>query len=258
MGRKVRLDRLLVDRGIAPSRQRARELIEAGQVLVDGHPAAKVAAQVDTARTVTLRDPDPGWVGRGARKLLGVLAPLGVDPQGRICADLGASTGGFTEVLLRGGAARIYAVDVGRGQLHERLAADPRVVVMDGVNARHLEALPEPIELLVADLSFISIRLVLPTIARLLRPGGEAVVLVKPQFEVGRGKLGSGGRVRSEADRVEAIEAIASECVAQGFVVRGGMDSPVAGARSGNVEHFLWLQLPPAQDPDPPVRPDSA
>ncbi|HHO50218.1 MAG TPA: hypothetical protein ENK18_04925, partial [Deltaproteobacteria bacterium] len=126
MGRKVRLDRLLVDRGLAPSRQRARELIEAGQILVDGHPAAKVAAQVDAARTVALRDPDPGWVGRGARKLLGVLQPLGVDPRGRICADLGASTGGFTEVLLRGGATRIYAVDVGRGQLHERLAADPR------------------------------------------------------------------------------------------------------------------------------------
>ena len=241
MGRKIRLDRLLVDRGLAPSRHRARELIEAGDVLVDGHPATKVAAQVDSARTVALRATEHQWVSRGAHKLLGVLEPFGVDSAGAVCADLGASTGGFTEVLLHRGAARVYAIDVGRAQLHERVANDARVVVMDGVNVRHLEALPEPCDLLVADLSFISVTKVLPAMGRLLRPGGRAVILVKPQFEVGRQHIASGGRVRDELARSEAIEAVAAACRGAGFEVRGSMDSPVAGARSGNVEHFLHL-----------------
>lgn len=244
MARKARLDRLMVDRGLAPSRQRARELIEGGRVLVDGLPATKVAAQVDTARDVTLRSTEIEWVGRGARKLLGVLAPLGVDPADAVCADLGASTGGFTEVLLHGGAARVYAIDVGRNLLHERIARDPRVVVMDGVNARHLEGLPEPIDLLVADLSFISVTKVLPAMHRLVRPDGRAVILVKPQFEVGRERVGAGGRVRSDEDRADAIAAVSVTCEQAGFVVVGGMDSTVAGAKAGNVEHFLHLRRP--------------
>ncbi|MEZ4240964.1 MAG: TlyA family RNA methyltransferase [Myxococcota bacterium] len=243
MGRKVRLDKLLVDRGLAPSRHRARELIEAEVVLVDGVPATKSAAQVDTDRDVRLRDPDPGWVSRGALKLGPALAHFGVDPAGRVCADLGASTGGFSEVLLRAGAERIHAVDVGKGLLHERVAGDPRVVVHDGVNARHLEALPEPVSLVVADLAFISLTKVLPAVARILAPGGEAVVMVKPQFEVGAERLGAGGLVRSEADRADAIAAVASAAEALGFEVRGGVDAAVAGARSGNVEHFLHLAL---------------
>lgn len=241
MGKKVRLDRLLVDRALAPSRARAQELIEAGDVLVDGLPLTKVSAQVDLDKDVRLRAVGPDWVGRGALKLDGVLDPLGVDPAGRVCADFGASTGGFTEVLLRRGAARVYAIDVGRAQLHERVASDPRVVVMDEVNARHLEALPEPIALVVADLSFISVTKVLPAIRRVLAPAGEALVLVKPQFEVGPDRVGKGGLVSRDEDRQRAIDLAREAANALGFRVLGGMDSPVAGARAGNVEHFLHL-----------------
>ena len=244
MARKVRLDRWLVERGLAPSRLRARELIEQGDVLIDGVPSTRPSAQVDVDRDVALRSTEHEWVGRGARKLLSVLQPLGVTVEGRVCADLGASTGGFTEVLLHRGAARVYAVDVGKGLLHERLRADARVVVMEGVNARHLDALPEPVDLLVGDLSFISLALVLPAALRLVRPGGEAVVLVKPQFEVGQQHVGGGGRVRDEGARTEAIERVKADACAQGFTVLGSADSTVAGARSGNVEHFLWLRAP--------------
>nr|MBA2320589.1 TlyA family RNA methyltransferase [Deltaproteobacteria bacterium] len=181
---------------------------------------------------------------RGALKLLGALGPLAVDPRGRVCADLGASTGGFTEVLLHGGATRVYAVDVGKGQLHSRLRVDPRVVVLEGVNARHLDALPEPISLLVGDLSFISLALILPSALRLLAPGGDAVVLVKPQFEAGRSAIAHGGRVRDEADRLRAIAAVSVEAARIGFVVLGGADCVLPGARAGNVEYFLHLRKP--------------
>jgi 23S rRNA (cytidine1920-2'-O)/16S rRNA (cytidine1409-2'-O)-methyltransferase len=244
VGRKARLDKLLVDRGLAPSRHRARELIEGGDVLVDGVPAIRPAAQVDLERQVRLREAGPDWVGRGAEKLFGVLGPFGVDPEGRVCADLGASTGGFTEVLIRAGASRVYAIDVGRGQLHQRLVGDPRVVVMDGVNARHLEALAEPVDLVVGDLSFISLTLILPAIRRILRPDGEAVLLIKPQFEVGRERVASGGRVRTDADRAEAIARVANDAERAGFSVLGSIDSPIAGAKSGNIEHFLHLGGP--------------
>lgn len=240
----MRLDRLLVQRGLAQSRQRAHDLIAAGDVLVDGVPATKAAAQVAVDKAIGLRQPDSPWVGRGALKLLGVLDPFGVDPAGRTCADLGASTGGFTQVLLSRGAARVYAVDVGRGQLDWSLRTDDRVVVMEGVNARHLEALPEPVSLVVGDLSFISLALILPAVARVLEPGGEAVLLVKPQFEAGRDAIGAGGRVKSEDDRLQAIEGVRQAAVEAGFEVRGSLDSPVAGAKSGNVEHFLHLVGP--------------
>lgn len=242
MGRPIRLDALLVTRGLAPSRQRARALIEAGEVLVDGIVAAKVSSQVRPDQDVRLAAPDHGWVGRGALKLDGVLDPFGVDPNARVCADLGASTGGFTEVLLRRGATRVYAIDVGRGQLAWRLRTDARVVNMEGVNARHLDALPEPVSLLVGDLSFISLALILPTVARLLGGRGEAVLLVKPQFEAGRAAVGKGGLVRDPEAREAAIARVADDARAAGFCVVGGLDSPVAGARAGNVEHFLHLR----------------
>jgi len=235
------LDRLLVDRGLAASRQRARELIESGAVLIDGHPAARVATQVAVDRTITLAREDHPWVGRGALKLLGVLGPFGVDPANKTCADLGASTGGFTEVLLRHGARRVYAVDVGKGLLHYRLRDDPRVVLMEQTNARHLDALPEPIDLLVGDLSFISFTLILPTVLRLLGPTGEAVVLIKPQFEAGRAAVGKGGRVRSEADRAAAIDRVSEAASTHGLAVKSAMDSTLPGARAGNIEHFLHL-----------------
>ena len=228
-------------RGLAASRLRARELIEQGLVLVDGIPAAKAATQVSINQAISLARQDYAWVGRGALKLLGVLAPFGVDPEGLTCADLGSSTGGFTEVLLKKGAARIYAIDVGKGLLHYRLRDHERITLMEGVNARHLQALPEPIDLVVGDLSFISIGLILPTVYRLLRPDGQAVILVKPQFEVGRAALGRGGRVRSDSDRLEAIQVAQRTATSLGFRVLGSIDSPIAGAKAGNVEHFLHL-----------------
>lgn len=242
MARKVRLDRLLVDRGLAASRQRARELIEKGVVRVDGIPATKVATQVGVNQELELSESDHSWVGRGALKLLGVLAPLGVDPTGKTCADLGSSTGGFTQVLLEHGARRVYAIDVGKGLLDWTLRNDERVVVMEQTNARHLESLPEPIDLLVGDLSFISLTKILPTVHRLLRPGGEAVILVKPQFEAGREAIGKGGRVRSEAERARAIAGVRASTAGHGLFVIDGMDSPVSGAKAGNVEHFLHLR----------------
>lgn len=250
MARKARLDLLLVQRGLAGSRQRARELIEAGSVRVGGIPATRPATQVAVDQPLELAKEDFPWVGRGALKLLGVLEPFGVAPEGRVCADLGASTGGFTQVLLTRGAARVYAVDVGKGLLHYKLRGDPRVVLLEGVNARHLEALPEPIDLLVGDLSFISVTLIFPVVARLLRPGAEAVVLVKPQFEAGRAAIGRGGKVRSEDARAEAIGRARDAAVALGLAVVAGLDSPIAGARAGNVEHFLHLRHPAGSNAD--------
>lgn len=238
--RLVRLDALLVERGLAGSRERAKALIQEGGVLVDGLPASKSAAQVRPDQAVELAREDHPWVGRGALKLLGVLDPLGVQVEGRVCADLGASTGGFTEVLLHRGAAKVFAIDVGKGQLAWKLRTDPRVVNMEGVNARSLDDLPEPVSLMVGDLSFISLAKVLPAVARLLAPGGEAVLLVKPQFEAGRDAVRKGGWV-DDADRERAIHQVRADAAAAGFVVLGGIDSPLAGAKAGNVEHFLHL-----------------
>jgi 23S rRNA (cytidine1920-2'-O)/16S rRNA (cytidine1409-2'-O)-methyltransferase len=238
----VRLDALLVKRGLAASRERARALIETGGVTVDGLVAKKAAMQVRPNQAIALTKADFPWVGRGAFKLLGVLEPFGVDPAGKVAADLGASTGGFTQVLLEHGATRVYAVDVGKGQLAWTLRTDDRVVNMEGVNARHLEALPEPIDLIVGDLSFIGLALILPTVHRLLRPGGEAVLLVKPQFEVGRSDVGKGGKVTSTEARERALERVRAEAEAQALDVLGDAPSPLPGAKAGNVEHFLHLR----------------
>ncbi|MGC6491914.1 MAG: TlyA family RNA methyltransferase [Myxococcota bacterium] len=248
MGRLLRLDKVLVDRGLAASRQRARALIEEGVVLVDGVPAKKVAAQIRPEQNVHLAKPDFPWVGRGALKLIGALDGFEVCPKGRVAADLGASTGGFTEVLLHRGAHRVYAIDVGRGQLAWRLRTDPRVVNMEGTNVRHLEGLPEPASLIVGDLSFISLRLILPAVARLGAPSAEAVLLVKPQFEVGRSSVASGGRVSSPEAREQAIARVREDAVSQGFEVLGSKDCVLPGAKAGNVEHFLHLRLNPRRE----------
>lgn len=244
----VRLDLLLVKRGLAASRQRARELIESGGVLVGGIPATKVSARVRPDVPVELARQDFPWVGRGALKLLSVIDAFEVDATGLVCADLGSSTGGFTQVLLERGATRVYAIDVGKGQLDWGLRTDARVVVMEGVNARHLESLPEPIDLIVGDLSFISLALILPTVERLLRPGGEAVLLVKPQFEAGRKAVSKGGKVTDPEARALAIERVTDDARDLGFDVLGGMDCGVAGARAGNVEHFLHIRRPTGVD----------
>lgn len=243
MTERLRLDRALVERGLASSRERAQGEILAGNVLVDERPCDKPATLVHPGQAIRLRAEPQRYVSRGGLKLEAALDRFGVRPAGRSCADLGASTGGFTDCLLQRGAVRVYAVDVGYGQLAWTLRQDPRVVVMERTNARSLRALPEPVDLVVGDLSFISLRLILPAVSALL-PQGEAVVLVKPQFEVGRGQVGRGGLVRDEAARRSALAEVQAAAEAEGFVVRGSSESPVPGAKSGNREWLLWLGRP--------------
>src|SRR5213083_3824647 len=185
---RERLDKLLVDRGLVASRERARALVMSGAVLVRGQPETKPGTLLDPATEIALKAEDHPYVSRGALKLVKGLEAFAIDPTGMVCLDVGASTGGFTDVLLRRGAARVYAIDVGYGQLHPRLRDDPRVVVLERTNARALGELPFAPELVVCDVSFISVRKALPPLLELAAPGWEAVVLVKPQFEAGRGE----------------------------------------------------------------------
>lgn len=235
-----RIDQVLVIRGLAASREQAQALVMAGVVLVEEVPAQKSSEKVRADQAVRLRENPLRYVSRGGLKLEAALDRFGVDPAGRACADLGASTGGFTDCLLQRGAARVYAVDVGYGQLAWKLRQDARVVVMERTNARALTGFPEVVTLIVGDLSFISLTLILPAVRLLLAPGGEAVVLVKPQFEVARGDVGPGGRVEAGL-RPVALARVATEAAAQGFSVLGSMDSPVAGVKAGNVELLLHL-----------------
>lgn len=228
-------------RGIVATRERAQAEIRSGNVLVDEVPVDKPGARVREGAVVRLRAAPLRYVSRGGLKLEAALDRFAVAPVGRVCADLGASTGGFTDCLLQRGAARVYAIDVGQGQLAWSLRTDPRVVVMEKTNARHLQSLPEPVSLVVGDLSFISLRLILPAVRRLLAPGGEAVVLVKPQFEVGRAQVGKGGRVTDDHARRGAIAAVAEAAVSEGFALRGELESPVPGAKAGNREWLLYL-----------------
>lgn len=239
---KQRVDVALVERGLAETRQKAQALVMAGRVRVAGAVARKPSDAVAPQAELCV-DPGPEHVGRGALKLGGALDAFGIDPAGRVAVDVGASTGGFTEVLLARGARRVYAVDVGRGQLHERLRADPRVVVCDKVNARHLgpEDVPEPCALATVDVSFISAAKVLPALRAVLAEGADAVVLVKPQFEVGRGQVGRGGIVSDPVLHAEALRAVAAAAQREAaFGVRAACASPVTGAE-GNREFFLHL-----------------
>ncbi len=243
MPKGERLDVELVRRGLAESRQRAQALVLAGAVLVDERPCDKASARVMPEQSLRLRAEPMRYVSRGGLKLEAALEAWPVGTQGAVCADLGASTGGFTDCLLQRGAARVYAVDVGYNQLAYKLRVDPRVVVMERTNARSLERLPEPVSLLVGDLSFISLRLILPTAHRLLDVRGEAVVLVKPQFEVGPADVGKGGLVRDASARERALREVAAAADTCGFEVCGTMESPVPGARAGNIEWLLWLRV---------------
>jgi 23S rRNA (cytidine1920-2'-O)/16S rRNA (cytidine1409-2'-O)-methyltransferase len=240
-----RLDAELVRRGLARSRGHARELVDAGLVEVRGHRAAKPSAPVTPADEVAVRDTGPTWVSRAAHKLVGALevfAPLGLTVEGRRCLDVGASTGGFTQVLLHHGAAHVVALDVGRDQLAAVVAGDPRVTERSQTTVRGLvpEEIGGEVDLLVADLSFISLTLVLGTFAGLLREDGDAVVLVKPQFEVGRTRLGKGGIVRDQGDRAWAITEVTRAAVAAGLHPRALAPSPIRGGE-GNAEYLLWL-----------------
>jgi 23S rRNA (cytidine1920-2'-O)/16S rRNA (cytidine1409-2'-O)-methyltransferase len=240
---RVRLDRELVRRGLAPSREAASDAIREGRVLVAGSVAAKPSTLVSAADPVALAGPARRWASRGGGKLAPVLERLGVEVAGRRCLDAGASTGGFTDVLLQAGAAAVVAVDVGYGQLDLRLRQDPRVVVLDRTNVRDLDAerIGGPVDLTVADLSFISLRLVLPVLATLTRPGGDLLLLVKPQFEAGRGAVGRGGVVRDPAARAAAVRAVADGAAPLGLGVAGLCPSPLPGP-AGNLELFLHLR----------------
>jgi 23S rRNA (cytidine1920-2'-O)/16S rRNA (cytidine1409-2'-O)-methyltransferase len=232
---KKRLDVLLVERGLAESRAQAQALVLAGRV--PGYD--KPGTQVDDSAAVEVEQPPP-YVSRGGEKLAHALDALAVDPAGRDCLDVGASTGGFTDVLLQRGAARVIALDVGYGQLHERLRRDDRVTVLERVNARELRELPFAPELVVADVSFISLRLALPPALALARPGWEAVVLVKPQFEAGRGEVGKGGVVRDVEIRRRVVREIAAAALDWGAEAVGVVDSGLPGPK-GNREVFLHL-----------------
>ncbi|MGV9712116.1 TlyA family RNA methyltransferase [Gordonia sp. NPDC003424] len=253
MAARARLDAELVRRGLARSREQARVLISDGLVKVNGAVAAKPATNVakDTPIVVVEHVGDD-WASRGAHKLLGALevfGPRGVTVDGRRCLDAGASTGGFTDVLLRRGAREVVAVDVGYGQLVWRLQNDPRVHVHDRTNVRHLtpEDIGGTVDLVVGDLSFISLGLVLPALAACTRPGGDLLPMVKPQFEVGKDRVGSGGVVRDPQQRVDAVVAVARAARDLGLVTHGAVASPLPGP-SGNVEYFLWLRKEPEGD----------
>jgi 23S rRNA (cytidine1920-2'-O)/16S rRNA (cytidine1409-2'-O)-methyltransferase len=236
-----RLDERVVEEGLAESRSSARALILSGRVLVDDVPVDKAGGRVSDDAQIRLKGGDRRYVSRGGDKLEGALADLGIDPRGRRCLDIGASTGGFSDCLLQHGAADVVALDVGRGQLHERLRQDARVSVIEKTNARHMTAatLPWSVDLVVIDVSFISLRWVLPAVAE-SAPDAEVVALVKPQFEVGRDRVGKGGVVRDESHRAEAVADVARTAEAADYRVSGRVDSRLPGPK-GNREVFLWL-----------------
>jgi 23S rRNA (cytidine1920-2'-O)/16S rRNA (cytidine1409-2'-O)-methyltransferase len=236
---RERVDKLLVARGLAETRERARALLMAGRVFVAGQRVDKAGALVPDNATIDVQGEACPYVSRGGLKLAGVLSVLRVEPAGRVCLDVGASTGGFTDVLLQRGALRVWAVDVGRGQLHERLRRDPRVVAREGVNARWglREVVTEPIELAVVDVSFIGLAKVLPAVTEVLVPWGVLLAMVKPQFELGPHEA-KGGVVRDDAARQRAVDGVVAAAATLGLHADGQAESPVHGP-SGNREVFV-------------------
>lgn len=243
--KKVRIDQLLVQRGLAQSRERARALIMAGKVILGGHAITKAGTDIPEDAEISLKEEDIPFVSRGGVKLNGALEALGLEVREKVCIDVGASTGGFTDCLLQRGASRVYAVDVGFGQLDWKLRNDPRAINHERVNARYLDQLPlpEPMDLAVMDLSFISLNLILPALRVHLRAGAQVVAMVKPQFEVGPQDVGRSGVVKDEAARQRAIEGVQLTAQQLGFVLDGEVASSLPGVK-GNVEHFLLLRYP--------------
>jgi 23S rRNA (cytidine1920-2'-O)/16S rRNA (cytidine1409-2'-O)-methyltransferase len=241
----VRADLAVVEQGLAPSRERARSLILAGEVLQGDRPVAKAGDLVAADAPLRLRSEPMPYVSRGGLKLAHALATFAVDVRGRVALDVGASTGGFTDCLLQAGATRVVCVDVGQGQLDWKIASDGRVTVLDKTNVRYLtpDRLPQVCDLAVVDVSFISLRLVLPALPPLLVSEAAVIALVKPQFEVGRGQVGKGGIVRDEQARAEALAAVARAAQELGFAVLGDTPSPITGGK-GNVEFLLHLRAP--------------
>ncbi len=237
---KERLDKLMVDRGLVETRSKARGMIMAGEVLVDGRRQDKPGMAVPLDADITLITPMP-YVGRGGYKLAGALDAFALDVDGRVCADVGASTGGFTDVLLQRGAARVYDIDVGQGVLDWKLRQDERVVLMERTNARYLESLPEPVTFVAIDVSFISLKLILPAVAKWLEPTADVVALIKPQFEAGPQQVKRGGIVREAAVRHQVLEDVLGWAQANGWQVAGLITSPIQGG-DGNVEYLAWLR----------------
>ena len=241
--KKIRLDQLVFDKGLTESRERAKTSIMAGLVYVNGQKETKPGAQVSEDVSIEVRGDVIPYVSRGGLKLEKALKVFPIEPTGYICADFGASTGGFTDVLLKNGAAKVYSIDVGYGQLAWVLRNDPRVVCMERTNVRYLthEQIPEEIDLTVADVSFISLRLVLGAMYALLKPCGQVVCLVKPQFEAGREKVGKKGVVRDPAVHKEVLASFLEYSAAAGFALRGMDFSPIRGPE-GNIEYLAWLE----------------
>jgi len=247
---KTRLDLLVTERGLAPSRERARAIILAGQVTVDGQVISKAGTSVAADARVDLLLPDHPYVGRGGLKLAHALDTFGVSAEGRDALDIGASTGGFTDVLLRRGAVRVVALDVGHGQIDWRLRNDPRVVVIEGKNARYLapQDIPGPVDIVVIDVSFISLAQILPQVPAVLRPGADVIALVKPQFEAGREEVGKKGIVRDPAVHERVIARVTDAAASVGLARVAMTPSPVTGAE-GNREFLLHLR-PATQPPE--------
>jgi 23S rRNA (cytidine1920-2'-O)/16S rRNA (cytidine1409-2'-O)-methyltransferase len=241
---KSRLDVLLVARALAPTREKAQAMILAGRVEVEGRRVEKAGTPVSTDAEIRVAGPAHPYVSRGGVKLAAALDAFHLDPAGAICLDVGASTGGFTDCLLQRGAARVYAVDVGSGQIDAKLRGDPRVILREEVNARFLssEHVSEPVSLAAVDVSFISARLVLPPVVRRVAPGGAVVVLVKPQFEAGRAEVPRGGVVKSETTRRRVVEEVAEAARRLGLELVGSIPSPIRGA-SGNQEYLLAFRV---------------
>jgi 23S rRNA (cytidine1920-2'-O)/16S rRNA (cytidine1409-2'-O)-methyltransferase len=241
--KRVRIDKLLVERGLAPSREKAVALLMAGCVLVGEVPVEKPGQLIDPDAAIRIKGQDHPYVGRGGVKLARALEAFAIDVRDKVCMDVGASTGGFTDCLLKHGAARVYAIDVGYGQLAQAIATDPRVVVIERQNIRLLprERIPEPIALAVIDVSFISLALVLPHVDRFLAPGATVVALVKPQFEVGRELVGKGGIVKDPASHELAVAKVRAAGEALGLRCEGVTDSPLLGAK-GNREFLILFR----------------
>jgi len=244
MASRTRIDQLLVERGLAASRDRARRLILAGQVLVDDRVVDKAGTTVASDASIRLKVPDHPYVGRGGLKLEGALDDFQLDVTGLRCLDVGASTGGFTDCLLQRGASHVVATDVGSNQLAWKLRQDPRVSCHEKTDARALtpDLVGEPVDLCVVDVSFISLRLILPSVRPLLAEGAPILALVKPQFEVGREHVGKGGRVQDDGLRRAAVDAVASEALELGFEEVARQDSRLEGAKAGNREVFLLVR----------------
>jgi len=242
-GKKERLDKIIVDRGLAASRERAHALIMEGKAYVNGEPATKAGSMVPVDALIEMRGEDLKYVSRGGLKLEAAIKSFDIDLEGKIAMDVGSSTGGFTDVMLQAGANRVYCIDVGYGQLAWKLRQDPRVVLIERMNIRYLERkkIPDSIDIATIDVSFISLDKVVPKVIEFLSEKGEIIALIKPQFEVGKGEVGKGGIVKDEEKRQEVIQRIRQEFEAFGLVVNGIITSPITGQK-GNIEYLIYAR----------------